>query len=244
MPKSSKLLSRLDWWKTPLGAAFLTSEAIQVQKRVGTVFGYHLLVLGESEFSSVVAESPILHQVWIHPDKVHSSDAAIQSRYDKLPIAPDSVDLVYLAHCLEFMQNPHEVLREVYRILRPEGCVIIGHFNPWSSWGLWRYLVRYIKPSLWDGDFISLSRLKDWLSLLGFDLEETHAHFFRPPIAKSKLLQRLAWLEKVGRFCFPFWGAGYVVVARKRLMILTPIRPVFKTEKLKKEGGVEPVSGS
>src|SRR5205823_3662158 len=91
-------------------------------------------------------------------------------RFDKLSIANDSVDVVYLAHCLERIANPHEVLREVFRILLPEGHVIITGINPWSFWGFTRFLLRYIYPLPWDGHFISVMRLSDWLTLLGFEI--------------------------------------------------------------------------
>ncbi|VVE68828.1 SAM-dependent methyltransferase [Pandoraea pnomenusa] len=57
------------------------------------------------------------------------------SRFDELPIATASTDLVVLPHVLEFAENPHDILREVERILVPEGQVIITGFNNLSLWG-------------------------------------------------------------------------------------------------------------
>ena len=121
--------------------------------------------------------------------------------------------------------------------------MIITHFNPWSIWGLWRLLTRYLKRAPWDGHFITVSRLNDWLALLGFDIVHVRPFFFRPPIAHPGLLQRLKWLEKVGVWCWPFWSGGYVTLARKRIITLTPIRPIFKTEReIVVDGVIEPVS--
>ena len=45
------------------------------------------------------------------------------------PLASQSVDLVALPHVLEGHPNPHEVLREVERVLIPEGQVVLSGFN-------------------------------------------------------------------------------------------------------------------
>lgn len=241
MPKTIDFKRLRDWWSTPLGKAFLASEGEEVRKLIPLLFGYHAVLLGEAPFIQAFEGSPILHRIWMYPKTTEIAPGGVVSRYDKWPIISDGVDLVYLAHCLEFVQNPHEVLREVYRALRPEGHVVIANFNPWSSWGLWRWFVRYIKRTPWDGHFISLSRLKDWLALLGFDVVQVRSHFFKPPVTHVKTLERLNWLEKAMRVCCPFWSGGYVLLARKRVLTLTPIRPAFREIKVEPEKTVEPV---
>jgi SAM-dependent methyltransferase len=240
LKKSSKNL-RI-WWDSALGQAFLKSESVAVKKMLPQLFGYHLLVLGEPVFVECVAESPIRHRVWVHPylgaSKISNT---LTARHDKLPILSEGVDVVYLAHGLESINNPHEVLRETFRVLTAEGHVIISHFNPWSLWGLWRWCVRFIKRAPWDNHLISVSRLKDWLALLGFDVLGVKTYFFRPPVSHAGTLAHLSGLEKIGRWCWPFLGAGYVVLAKKRILTLTPIRPLFKTrQKLLLPTGIEP----
>lgn len=233
-----------DWWSSPLGQSFLAIETEEVKKVVPKLFGYHLLILGEPQLIQCISESPITHRVWIHPQTIAiETGSPLNARPDKLPILSDSVDVVYLAHCLEFINNPHEVLRESFRVLVPEGYVIISGFNPWSSWGMYRWVMRYIKRLEWDGRFISVTKLKDWLSLLGFDVMRVRGYFFRPPVSHPGMLQRLKWLELLRRWCWPFFGAGYVLVARKRVIMLTPIRPVWqKSRQLVPTGVVEPVA--
>lgn len=220
------------WWESSLGQIFLQEEAAVVKEMVSTLFGYHLLLLGELLFSKCISESPISHKVCIHPEEILSNHCSVlTTRYDKLPILADSIDVAYLAHCLEFVNNPHEVLREIFRVLIPEGYVLISTFNPWSLWGIWRYLVRFIKRAPWDGHSITLTRLKDWLALLGFDVIKVSSYCFLPPIAHPSILKYFGWLEKVGKRCWPFWGSGHVVLARKRIITLTPIKPAFQTKR-------------
>lgn len=231
------------WCSTPLGQAFLKSEGEEIKKTITTLFGYHFLLLGEESLIQSLLESPIIHRVWLDTKITLREDCSpLCSRYDKLPIISDGIDVVYLAHCLEFISNPHEVLRETFRILIPEGHVMITGFNPWSLWGIWRFVLRLFKRAPWDGRFISISRMKDWLALLGFDVIQINCYFFNPPFKNLNLLSRLKWLEKLGGYCWPLFGGGYLLLARKRVIALTPIKPAFKTEsKLAVQGIIEPV---
>lgn len=236
------------WWSSPLGQAFLMEEQKEIQKVASKLFGYHLLLLGEPQLMSCMKDSPITHRIWLHPnannlDKQNDT-SPLSARFDKLPVLSDSVDIVYLAHCLEFINNPHEVLRETYRILIPEGYVFISSFNPWSIWGLTRWVLRFIRQPEWDGRFISATKLKDWLALLGFDVIRVRKYFFRPPISTVNTLQRLNWLERVGQVLWPFLGGGYVVVAKKRIIALTPIKPAWQKERdmIPAAGMVEPTA--
>jgi len=215
------------WLSGPLGHVLLETEAAIVSEMVRMVFGHHLLVLGEPQFLSCVLQSPMLHRVWIHPMMADITEGnRLQARQDQLPIRSDEVDLVFLAHCLESAQNPHESLRESYRVLKSSGHVIITGFNPWSMWGLWNGVLRYFKQIPWGGHFISVSRLKDWLALLGFDILCVQRGLFRPPLSNRVVLHRLRWLEWVGQWFWPFWGGCYVIFAQKRLVTLTAVRPV------------------
>lgn len=233
-----------EWWSTPLGQAFLERESLEVKETIAKLFGYHLLLLGEPQCIECVKGSLIGHRVWIHPNIVPRDDcSALASRQDKLSILSDSIDVVYLAHCLEFINNPHEALREIFRVLIPEGHVIISSFNPWSLWGLWRWIIRYFKRLPWDGRFITVTRLKDWLTLLGFDIVQVNHFFFRPPITHVGLLQRLKWLESMSHWAWPFLGGGYVLIARKRVITFTPIRSAFeKRRQMIPAGVVEPAA--
>ena len=60
----------------------------------------------------------------------------LYAKCHELPIATQSIDLVLLPHVLEFAEEPHAVLREVDRVMMPEGRLVIVGFNPWSLWGM------------------------------------------------------------------------------------------------------------
>lgn len=233
------------WLDQPLGRAFLAAESEEVGELTAKLFGHYLILVGQSSFSSALKKSPIINRIWLSPELEVSINelSSVVARQDKLPFLSDEVELVYLAHCLEFLPNPHETLRESYRVLKPEGHVVISCFNPWSIWGIYRWLTHYINRVPWDGRFISLFRLKDWLALLGFDLIESRPVFFRPPIQNETWLKRLTWLETIGRWCWPIWSGCYIVLAKKRVMTLIPLRTKWKAkEKALASGLVEPAA--
>jgi SAM-dependent methyltransferase len=223
-------MDRSNWWKTALGTSFFELEKKVVAQLSRHLFGYHALLLGDPLFLSMFEESPINHRVCLQPEiaLIAEKGSALSARQDKLPIIADGVDLIYLAHCLEVIKNPHEVLREAYRTLVPEGHLLISCFNPWSLWGFFHWLLRWTNNAPWDGTFISTLRLKDWLHLLGFDVVSCSPFFFKPPINHAGTLQSLSGLEKWGYLCWPLGRAGYVILAKKRVITLTPMRPSFR----------------
>jgi len=145
---------------------------------------------------------------------------------DQLPFPERSLDLVTLPHTLELVDNPHGTLSEVARVLRAEGRVVIAGLNPGSLWGMrqisgkLRRQVGLRRQPLFlpsTGEFIGLWRLRDWLRLLGLEIEYHRFGVYKPPVKTQRWLDRYEWLERQGGRLWPFFGAVYVVVAVKRV---------------------------
>ncbi len=159
--------------------------------------------------------------------------AALYCEFDALPFEANSLDLVVLPHTLELTGNPHRVLREVERVLRPEGRVVILGLNPASLWALRQNLARVNgrmfqrthhgqtrPPRLFlpdEGEYIGYWRLRDWLRLLSFDVERAAFGCYRPPLITQAWLDRWQWIEKPGSKWWTVLGALYGVVAVKRV---------------------------
>ncbi|MDB5991030.1 MAG: SAM-dependent methyltransferase [Herbaspirillum sp.] len=149
--------------------------------------------------------------------------------FTELPFASQSLDLVVLPHLLEFAAEPHQVLREVERVLIPEGQVIISGFNPASLWGMRQAAGRLTGGAFLprDGEFISLPRLKDWLKLLNMEVGRAQFGCYAPPCDTQKWLHRFGFLEPAGARWWPYFGAVYVVRAIKRVQGMRLIGPVL-----------------
>ena len=96
------------------------------------------------------------------PSDVVSAERQVVVVHDftELPFATQSLDLVVMPHVLEFSAEPHQVLREVERVLIPEGQVIICGFNPISMWGARQSAGRMTGAHFLPlhGEFISVPR--------------------------------------------------------------------------------------
>ena len=161
------------------------------------------------------------------------------ARPDRLPFRSDSIDLLIGLHTLQQTEDPRRMVREVERVLSPEGRVILSGLNPWSLAGLWglatggKILGEFpLKQS------VSRHMLCDWLLLLGLEIEKSETFGHRPPLQSEAMLGRFAFLEKFGDRAWPFFGAGYLVQAQKHVSNLIPLAPARPWRSRLVPGGV------
>lgn len=182
--------------------------------------------------------------------------ADLVTDFAALPFFENSLDLLVLPHSLELSPDPHATLREAQRVLVPEGKLVVCGFNPMSLWGLkqarghlYRRLSRMAPaeagvktPStggLGDlflpeaGEFLGYRRMKDWLSLLNFEIESHQFGCYRPAVKSDKWLQRFAWMDKAGARYWSIFGAVYMVVAVKRVHGMRMLSPNWKGSRVK-----------
>ncbi len=212
MTDKSPSIDLAAWLQTPPGRYLLAWEQAQVDAAVVDLFGFHALQLGLPELAGLQANR--MPHRWLAGRELHCE-------FDALPFESASLDLVVLPHALELASDPHAVLREVERVLRPEGRVIVFGLNPASLWGLRQKLGRMRRgrePYLpRDGEFIGYWRLRDWLRLLSFDIEAGRFGAYRPPLKTQAWLDRWQWAEPLGTRWWPVLGAVYFVQAVKRV---------------------------
>ena len=235
------------WYATPLGQALQASEKACLDGVLAQLFGYHLLQVGRPCTVDLLSASRVSHCMIMDlpPAIPDGRSGELVGLPHALPFAAASLDVVVLPHILEFSPWPHEVLREVERVLIPEGSVVLLGFNPWSSWVSKRLLLGWRKRVPWCGRFRTQARIRDWLSLLGFDIDPASSCFYRPPVAHPGILSRLGWMDGLGRRLWRPFGASYIMVARKRVATLTPVRPRWRPRrKLVAPGLVEPYQQS
>ena len=215
-----------EWFATTPGGYVLDYEQAWFDRSVNDIFGYNALQLGLSGHDFLRNSRIPLR--FSGEDK---TGAALRLCADELPIACGSLDLVLLPHMLEFSAQPHAILREVERVLRAEGSLIISGFNPHSLWGLHRTMVRR-QGYPWCGHFIALHRLRDWLSLLGFEVAEISFDAYAPPF--QQWLSRTDLIESAGKRWWPASGGVYFVHAIKRVPGMRLLKPSWNAGLVKK----------
>jgi SAM-dependent methyltransferase len=214
------------WFETPPGRYLLAWERAEFDRAVGDIFGYHALQLGLPELDTLQANR--MPHKWLALSEAEALAGPVRpdlvTDYSALPFEENSLDLVVLPHSLELNLDPHATLREVERVLVPEGKVVICCVNPASLWGLRQRRAHvYRRLGFGElylpdaGEFIGYRRLRDWLRLLSFDVEASSFGCWRPAFANEKWLERFDWLDALGKRWWPIFGAVYFIVAVKRV---------------------------
>ena len=208
------------WVASAQGRYVMAWEQEKINAVIADLFGYNALQLGLPKLD-LLAQSRIL----LRQTAGESGPVNLLCDLHELPIANASVDLVVMPHVLEFNDDPHQILREVERILIPDGQLVITGFNPLSLWGLRRRLPKGRKVFPGNGNYISVLRLKDWLQLLSFEVERGNFGCYAPPFHQERWLKRLHFMEAAGDRWWSFAGGVYLLRAVKRVRGMRFIMP-------------------
>jgi SAM-dependent methyltransferase len=236
-----QIIGMHEWLQTPAGQYLLAWEQAQVDAAVADMFGYHALQLGVPQLDALrtnrmphqwlaLQDDPI-DVAGVQPGKV------LQCNFAALPFAANSLDLLVLPHTMEFSVDPHATLREVERVLVPEGRVVMCGFNPVSLWAFRQRRAHAYRrlgcgalflPEA--GEMIGYWRMRDWLRLLGFEVESSQFGCYRPALQTEPMLGRFAWMDKLGPRWWAIFGSAYFLVAVKRVRGMRLMAPAWRTQ--------------
>lgn len=249
MTHRESIIALSAWLETAPGRYALAWEQREFDAVVADIFGFNAVQIGLMELQALrnnrmpfvfAAAEPVdaaIRSSGADPttpivlrEARSKTVAALHIDLEHLPFANQSMDLVILPHALEFADDPHRVLREVERVLMPEGQVLISGFNPVSLWGLRQVVGRTLNAPFLprEGQFLALPRLKDWLKLLGFEVHRGHFGCYRPPFAAERWQARFGFMEGFGERWWSYCGAIYIVHAVKRVQGMRLIGPPWK----------------
>ena len=221
---SSDICQQLEcWFDNPTGQYLLQRERELVARLLEQVFGYHLLQLGITRNHGLALESKLNHK--IYAAATPATDIGLVTQSDSLPFANDSIDVAVLHHNMDFAEDPHQLLREVQRVVAAQGHIIILGFNPWSLFGAGTALRGLYPGSLWRQSALKgVRRLRDWLHLLGSETRSVGYIFATPPLGQGHVHRWLAGCDSFStRHNWPLGGV-YVLHAQKQVVPLTPMR--------------------
>ena len=196
------------WYQTRLGRLFFASERRVLRELVPNLFGYHLLQLSVTPERDLCPQSKISHRFALAGSSIEYSycrqknkqavmEASLEppivtgiADWTELPFADESIDVCVLHHALEYTQASQQVLKEVARVLRPRGHIVIIGFNPYSFEGLKR-MAAYLFSShrFYQRRSLTQGRVEDWLDFLDCSL-----HMAVP--VRSTIRQRLGLITK------------------------------------------------
>jgi SAM-dependent methyltransferase len=236
--EATRDLSAAGWFDGPLGTRVLHEEAALAPLALDDVFGFELLQVGAwGPARHLLDGARTQHTTLLAPEM--GPGVTLCAPLDSLPFRSDSIDAIFLPHTLELVEDPYAVLREAERVLCAEGCLMICGFNPFSGWGIRRTFAHYVGRTAFPPEtrrMLSERRLRDWVALLGFDVDSVHGYLGLLPTAGRLHLNihprpRAAWT-----------AGAYLLKARKRVQTMTLVRPRRRTRQRVLVGAAEPTS--
>lgn len=215
------------WLASYPGGELLKEEADDIVRCLSGIRGQRLMQMSVCAHCDFLTKSPVAHSFVL--SSAHNEGAAAVTRYEQLPLPAKSVDAAILHHVLDFSTDPHQLLRESARVLTEHGYLVVVGFNPFSFYGLYKGVLRYLAPQPnWCHHSLRLGRVKDWLQLLDFQVLNVGHGFCRPPLQQMGIMRHLRWIDSwVSWLGLPL-GGYYIILARKDVAPLTPIKPLWR----------------
>ncbi|MEE9326449.1 MAG: methyltransferase domain-containing protein [Cocleimonas sp.] len=241
MRKQSDMLKYCsNWYESLSGQSSLLALEDICTDIMSEVFGYYAIETGVLsghynllQHSRIAAGFSLVDKntAEIIKGEIDNKNYSVLSTPEQLPVSTDNIDLVVASHVLESSKNPHQILREIDRVLVPEGhCVLIG-FNPFALSHAGAHIGKYLRSGFKREShhykMHSVHRIHDWFSLLGFDVVDVNYLGFRPSVKNKKIFEGLAWMDNVGSYMGPIMGSMYVVHAKKRVIAMRPDKKVW-----------------
>lgn len=258
-----------EWLNSAYGRDFYNTEINLLKANLGNIFGFHVLQIGSSELNYLELLSDKLkinHKLVLVDHKlsnnISNTISILNSKDNYIALDTQSIDAVIISHGLEFSQDPHGLLREVDRVLLPEGHLIILGFNPWSLWGLRKSLSfktdNKQRSFPWDtkldtkdinniechestSKWLSCYRVCDWLNLLNYSISFKKHYFYQPCIDNQNILNYTKFFNQIGEI-IPIGAAGFCIIATKKQEACELVRPNWRRTMtfVPKAGYIEP----
>jgi SAM-dependent methyltransferase len=211
------------WYETPRGKQLHALETEYLQRAITVSCKQTVLQIGGLGWEDEFVDCTLYKYYTILDAKKlgHQKARKICAKAYSLPLKSNSIDMIIVPHLLEFDSNRFQTMREIERILKPEGIIIITNFNPWSIWVRYQHLWDLKMADSWHGNFISRSRIIDWLKLLNFEVTLS-SDFYLDTVKPTQ-----------GRFQarrISLTSTAYAVKAIKRRYNLIPLTPVLSRE--------------
>lgn len=170
----------------------------------------------------VVALMPAGQGVHAWPDDAPNVVALADD--GELPLETESVDRVLLVHALEHTEFPGAQMREIWRVLKSHGRILIVVPN---RLGLW---ARADWTPFGHGRPWSMGQIHHFLEENMFIHERTERALFMPPFRSFLMLRSAYMIESIGRAVFPGLAGVYIVEASKQVYAARPkgVRAVRK----------------
>lgn len=216
-----------DWTGSTLGEITESLEDRLLGKLTGDVSGLRILEIGCGEgrlsidlrkrgaiVTGADASADMLAAARANAAAADSSVDFVRAEATHLPFADASFDLVFAKTVLCFVGEADDMFRDMARVLRPGGRLVIGELHKWSSWAAQRRTRAWLGSSLWRrGRFRTADELRRLASDAGLKVEALRGAIYFPRLTVAARLMAPcdAWLSERTLF-----GAAFLAVAARK----------------------------
>jgi SAM-dependent methyltransferase len=207
-----------DFYRRPLGQMVRRLLSHRLRARARNVAGQTVIGLGfatpylsmfRGEARCVGALMPAAQGALVWPSEDAVQTALVDEEH--LPLADNSVDLLIGIHCLEMAERVRPLLRELWRVLRPDGRLILIVTNRTSIWA------RLDRTPFGHGRPFSRGQIERLLADSLFAAGEWSHALHVPPLEWSFIMRSSPAFERAGARLTPGIGGVILVEARKEL---------------------------
>lgn len=209
------------WVNSKVAFNLLAAERLRLEECLPKLHGHYLLQYSAWD-QKIINETTLKHDFFV----TKGVSGGAQVDFLQLPFRDNSMDCVVAHHILDQCGTPHYSLREAARVVVPNGYIVVIGFNPWSLWGVSRFLPKTKTPK--GRRYISKRRVSDWLNLLGFRVEQVEQTLFLPPIVSHLFPGFSRKFDRLASDLGTPGGGVYIMIARKLVAGRTPIRPQWR----------------
>jgi SAM-dependent methyltransferase len=222
-PAPHDVVELRDFYGRPLGGIVRRMLTQRIRARWRSAQGCQLVGLGfavpyigmfRGEAARIAAVMPANQGALVWP--ASGPTLTVMTDEAMLPLPDASVDLLLCVHCLEVAESAGPLLREMWRVLAPEGRLLIIVPNRRGVWA------RFDTTPFGHGRPYSRGQLERLLSEALFTPVEWSSALHMPPVDRQWLLRWATAFERMGARLWPAFAGVVMVEARKELMGAIP----------------------
>ncbi|MEZ5775633.1 MAG: methyltransferase domain-containing protein [Hyphomicrobiaceae bacterium] len=209
----------IDFYERPMGQRVRRLIAHRIRARWRDVRGQTVAGLGYAPpyLGTFRGEAQRLAALMPAAQGTHAASPqrpvqAVLVEDDLLPLPDESVDRLLAVHAIEMCASPKHTLREIWRVLRPEGRLLVIVPN---RRGMWAH--RDTTP-FGHGRPYSRGQIESLLGGAMFSIEECTFALATPPIERDFVWSRSLWLERAGSKAWPRFSGVILLEASKQMV--------------------------
>lgn len=218
------------WFDSPLGSACLASEIQLLEAAAGEVAGKAIVELGcgtgrvllglvrPGDIAVGIDRDRGMLQIARQKATLRAKPCVwVQANATSIPFASNCFDMALENTLLCSCSDPAPIIREMIRICKPGGVILLGELNPFAPWQLWRRLKAWFGyGSFRDAIWHSPSHLQLLLAKAQCSTSLGGRAIFFPPINARDVFKWRTVADSAGRRAWPWAGAYYVLAGVKR----------------------------